>query len=327
MKNGLTDVKWRLVYDKLWLRFKSEEFRFEDALEAIFEKKKFSAEEVKYASKLLNEIEDNAYAVHTRTSYDQRIRLYRVLNPEKVSNARAVFVKLFDKASQRGMGIHFGKLAEEANKSLKWNYMYVKDSAVGFLTGNYRSIDINHISVFEKDLDGWIALFRLWNCQIIVNNKVVYESKAKAQAVRIHVDLDGREGVNEMTNTHYQLPEYAIAECLEDGEILDALAVMITNRNMGMGNWDKAIKSAKVHGVINTLGFCMDVINKEANKKVFSSELVEKVEKSVNERIETIGQKPEIGTSVNLDYQNLENKWNVKCYQASVFRKAVLDLL
>jgi hypothetical protein len=91
---ALKDVTWRLVYDRLWLRFKVEEFRFEDALEVIFGKK-FSGKNVKYASKLLNEIEDNAYAIHTRASYDQRVRLYRLLNPEKVSMNQRQMLRLF----------------------------------------------------------------------------------------------------------------------------------------------------------------------------------------------------------------------------------------
>ncbi len=317
----IKDVTWRREYDKLWLRFTSEEFGFEDALDVIFGKK-FGKKEVKYASKLLNEIEDNAYAIHTRASYDQRVRLYRLLNPEKVSNARAVYTKVWEK----GKGFTSMDLTKEANKSLKWNYMYIKDSAIGFHTNYYRSIDVHHLSIYAEDVDGWTALFKLWDSQILINDKVVYESKAKKQAIHLHTDLKSREEqVTEMTNLHYQPPHYTLVEALEDNDILGALAIMI--RKKGTLEWDKVIKIAKANRVINTLGFCLECINKEAGKGVFSKKITKKVEGFIDKRTETIGKIPELGVSINLDYENLEDKWNVKCYQSANFEKAVLDLL
>lgn len=318
---GLKDVTWRLVYDKLWLRFNGEEFIFEDALEVIFGKK-IGSKEVKYASKLLNEIEDNAYAIHTKASYDQRIRLYRLLNPEKVSNARAVFQRV----CQKDKAYTFVDLVKEANKSVNWNYMYIKDSAVGFYSNYYRSIDVHHLSIEEEDLNGWVALFKLYGSQILVNGKVVSESISKAQAIHLHTDLSSRDDqIAEMSNLHYQPPHYTIAECLEDNDVLGALAIMISSKDTLM--WNKVIEAAKNSRVINILGFCMDAINKEVNKEVFNKRLLKKIEKLIEKRIETIGKTLELGTTIYIDYQTLEKKWNVKCYQASVFRKAVEDLI
>jgi hypothetical protein len=319
---ALKDVTWRLVYDRLWLRFKVEEFRFEDALEVIFGKKKFSDKEVKYASKLLNEIEDNAYAIHTRASYDQRVRLYRLLNPEKVSNARGIYQTVH----QKGKGFTFDDLVKEANRAVKWNYMYIKDSAIGFWTNYYRSIDIHHISVLEEDLDGLIALFKLWNTQMLVDDKIIHESKAKVQAIHLHTDLSRREDqVAEMTNLHYQPLHYAIAESLEDNDILGALAILI--KCVNTLKWKRVMEATRTYRVMNTLGFCMECINKESNKEIFSKKILEKIEKSIEKRTETIGKIPESGTTIYLHFQTLEKKWNVKCYQANVFTKAVEDLV
>jgi len=320
------DVTWRRVYDRLWLRFNREGFGFEDALEVAFGKKEFSNREIKYASKLLNEMEDNAHAIDTRASYDQRVRRYRLLNPEKVSNARAVFQKVEQKALQKDKGYTLTDLIKGAGKSAKWNYMYIKDSAVGFWTNYYRSVDVHHISIREEDMDGWIALFRLWNTQILVNERIVHESTTKSQAIHIHTDLDNRkEQTAEMTNMHYQPPHYAIAECLSDGDILEAVAIMI--RRMGTLEWKNVREAARMDGVINSLGFCMDAVNREANRKVFAPELIKEVEKRIEKRTEVIGKTPELGTSVRVGYKDLEKKWDVKCYQESVFTKAVEDLV
>lgn len=321
---ALKDVTWRLVYDRMWLRFKVEEFRFEDALEVIFGKKKFSGKEMKYASKLLNEIEDNAYAIHTRASYDQRVRLYRLLNPEKVSTARAVYQMVHQWES----GFTLEDLVKEANRAVKWNYMYIKDSAIGFWTNYYRSIDVHHIAVLEEDLDGWIALLKLWDTQLLVDGKIIHESKAKAQAIHIHTDLSSREDqAAEMTNLHYQPPHYAIAECLEDDDILGALAILI--RCVNTLKWKRVIETARTYRVINTLGFCMECINKEANKEIFSEKILEKIEKSVEKRTEIIGKITEFGTTIyqRFHFQTLEKKWNVEYNQANVFTKAVEDLV
>lgn len=317
----LKDVTWRLVYDRLWLRFSGEEFRFEDALEVIFGEK-FSNKEIKYVSKLLNEIEDNAYAIHTRASYDRRVRLYKLLNPEKVSNARAILQKVH----QRGNAYTFSDLAKEAFKSVNWNYMYIKDSAVGFYSKYYRSVDVHHLSIKKEDLDGWIALFKFWNSQILLNGEIVHESKFKKQAIHLHTDLDNRnDQIAEMTNLHYQPPHYTIAESLEDNDVLGALSVMIRSKNTLI--WDKVIEAAKEYRVINTLGFCMDAINKEANREIFSEKLIEKVEKLIEKRIEVIEAIPELGTTEYANFKPLEKKWNVNCHQANIFTKAVEDLV
>ena len=50
-------------------------------------------------------------------------------------------------------------------------------------------MNIHHISVLEEDLDGWIALFKLWDTQILVDDQIIHESKAKVQAIHLHTDL------------------------------------------------------------------------------------------------------------------------------------------
>ncbi|MBU4220200.1 MAG: hypothetical protein KKA10_01035, partial [Euryarchaeota archaeon] len=71
-------VMRQTVYDRLWLSFHKHFFRFEDAMSMIYpETKKFTQKQLKYVSKLLNEIEDNGYAVHKKADYDQRVYLYR----------------------------------------------------------------------------------------------------------------------------------------------------------------------------------------------------------------------------------------------------------
>ena len=265
---ALRDVTWRLVYDRLRLKYKREQFRFEDALEVVYPgKKKFSGREVKYASKLLNEIEDNAYAIHTKASFDQRVRLYRLLNSEKVSNARAVYSTW----GRREEPTYFGKILSDAGEQAGWEYMLVKDSAIARWTSDYRSVEVNHVSVSEKDVDGWIALFKLYDYTIILNSVLVSDEKSRSGTVHMHSDLEERaEQVAEIDNFRWQPAHYTVVEAFDDGDVQGALAVLAVKKQSL--EWNRLIEEAKVSGVINTLGFSMEHLNRLAKKKIFKEE-------------------------------------------------------
>ncbi|MFA5771553.1 MAG: hypothetical protein WC974_02350 [Thermoplasmata archaeon] len=316
----LKDVKWRLVYDILALQFKGKEFRFEDALEYITSiGKDMGITNLKYASKLLNEIEDNAHAVHRRADDDQRFRLYRLLSSEKVSTARGVYQKVL---LTKQDGFELIDFVSEANKSAGWDYGYIKESAVGFWTNYHRSVDVYHLSVSKEDADGWIALCRLWDGQIVIDGKVVYESTAKPQTVHLHSDMDVRMG--QFDKNHYQRPYYTIIECFKDNDFQGGLAVLILQKeNL---NWKELIKHASSSGLINTLGFSMDFVNKVSERIFFDKNTISKIEENKSSSFETIeGVKGE--TWADLVIADLENKWNVKCYQSHILRKTVEDLI
>jgi len=317
-----TRVTWQSVYDRLWVRFKAGQFKFEDVLEVVYpDKKRFSGREVKYASKLLNEMEDNAYMITARADYDQRVNIYQLLSPDRVTQAWGVYSTWHKK----GKPTHLQNILKEVNKHVGWGYMYIKDSAVGFHTNYYRSVEVHHISVLEEEWDGWVSLFKLYDYPIILNGRIVAESKSISETIHFHTDLGDRPEQEGMSDLHVQPHPYTIIECLEDGNVLDALAVLV--RKKPSLDWDRLTEAAKAHGVVNTLGFCMETLNREAGKEVFSVKLLSKIKKYIKDRTQVIGEKPELGVSVDLGYQDLEKKWNVKCYQAEVFEKIVLDKL
>ncbi len=312
-------VMWQSVYDRLWLSFHKDFFKFEDAMDKIYPGEgKFSTRQLKYASKLLNEIEDNGYAIHKKADYDQRVYLYRLLAPEKVTEAWAIYSIW-----------HFGKqptfmekIVEDANKHAKWNYMKIKDSAIGFWTNYYRDVNIFHFSVSEDDLDGWISLFKLFDYSVIVNGVVFHETKSKAQPVHFHSDLKERAETKEMID-HVQPLHYIVAESLADSDVLGVLAVLL--RNKKKTDWKKVINTSSEYHVVNALGFSLEALNREAGKEVFDSAIIKQIHRNVEKKIFTIGSKDE--KYVRIDYENLEKKWNVKCFQYSAFEKAVLDLV
>lgn len=310
-------IKWRLEYDKLWLKFKDKEFNFEEALEVIFGNKKFSSREIKYGSKLINVIENNAFAIQKRADYDQRVRLYRLLNPEKVSNARAVYNKVYGNEK-----FSISYLAEEANRSANWDYLYIKDTAIWFLTNQYRSSNVKHTSVLEENVDGWISLFKMAGLSVIENNEIVSEQLGVAETVSLYTDLSTRE--HKKGKNHIQNSEYTIIEAFEDSDLLGALAVLIVQKNKI--DWDELLNITKTSGLINTLGFSLECINFEANKEIFSPRLINRIKKYKRKELETIKGVEKI-LETNLSYKSLEEKWNVKCYQAPVFSKVVLDLV
>ncbi|MFQ5891628.1 MAG: hypothetical protein ACE5HW_02400, partial [Candidatus Methanofastidiosia archaeon] len=311
----MVNIKWRLEYDKLWLRFKNKEFRFEDALEVIFGKKKFSLKQIKYGSKLINIIEDNGFAVHRKADYDQRVRLYRLLNPEKVSNARAIYKKIHERVKV----FTFSSLVEEANRSADWNYCYIKDTAIGYWTNFYRSVEVQHVSISKKDADGWIALFKLFSSSIILDGVSINDPRGKGEIIHLHTDLDLR--LNQISKNHYQLSHYTFIDSLKD-DIAAALAISIVQKNKL--DWDKMIQLAKDNGLTNTLGFVLECINKEAKKQIFSKKLLDRIEKDKTRDIKIIKGNKTVGKIRDLAYKELEDKWNVRCYQADIFKKVVL---
>lgn len=301
--------KWQLAYDKLWMKFRKKEFRFEDMTEVVFGGK-VGEKEVKYASKLLNQLEDGGYLITRRAEYDRRVRIYRLLDPEKISNARAIYKKVYE----RDKSFTFKDLIKEAFSSLGWKYLYIKDSAQGHWTNYYRSIEVQHLSVDKEDLDGWIALFKFFGANLIVEGFLI--NKSKKESIHLHTDLELRK--NQIGESNYQLPRYTIVEAFKE-DLLAALAVLISQRERL--DWKKTIKLAKSNGLINTLGFSLECINKESEKQVFPKKLLDKIKK--REEIELIGK----GSKTDMDYKNLGEKWNVKCYRADVYKKAVLDLV
>ena len=314
----MIDIKWRLEYDKMWLKFKDKEFSSENAFEVIFGRKKFTSKQIKYGSKLINLIEDNGLAVHRRADYDQRVRLYRLLNPEKASNARAIYKNIFE----RKKAFTLSAMVKEANISAGWNYLYIKDTAIWFWTNQYRSSDVRHISVFKEDSDGWVSLFKLFGSAVVADGTAVTESKETGEVVSLHTDLDSRR--HKRGKNHFQSAEHTILEAFKDNDILSALAVLTVQKNKL--DWNLLIDIAKNRGLINTLGFSLDCMNLESGKGVFSKKMIDRIEKHRQKEFETI-KGLEQSKEMNLAYKPLEKKWNVRCSQAAAFSKAALDLV
>ncbi len=313
----MEEIRWRLKYDELWLKFKNSEFRFEDALEVIFGKSKFNTREIKSGSKLLNTIEDDGYAVHRKAEYDQRVMIYRLLNPERVSNAKAVFQKV-----HRREKFTVIDLINEANKSAGWDYMLIKDSAVGFYTNYYCSVDVHHLSVLKEEVEGWISLLKIAGFLIILDSITINEQKEgkPIQAVFLHTDLDIRK--NQLGKGNYQLSQYTIIECFKDNDLQSALSMLMTQKDKL--DWGALMELAKSNNLLNTLGFSLECINKEANRKIFSKKLVGKIKpiKEIEIIKEIAGE-----ITINSEYKKLEEKWNIKCRQASIFKKIVEDMI
>lgn len=312
---------WQSVYDCLWLKFKRSEFRFEDVLEAVYPgKKEFGIRGIKYASKIINKLEDEGYLIHTLAEYDKRVSIYSLIHPEKLTLAWAIY-------RQWALGkepTFVTKIVEDAGKKAGWEYMYIKDSATWFWTKNYRSAEVWHLSVYREDADGWIALLKLFGHPVILNGKFVHEPKEKRQAVHLHTDLENREAQKREMHEHYQPVSYALAESFADNENLAAFAILLRNReNM---DWDKVITAAENHGVINRLGFCMDALNRNASREIFTGDIVKKIEAYKKERPEKLSSPYGVSCLLSI-YDDLEKKWNVECSDSASIDKAVLELV
>ncbi len=324
MKFTIKKVLWQSAYDELWLKFKGEEFTFEKSLAVIFVKNKFSAKDVKYGSKIINEMEDNGYVISRKADYDQRVRLYRLLHPELASNAWAICKQaVFGKEQKVIKVITHDDLAREANNKAGWDYLYIKDTAIAFWTDNYRTSAVRHISVLEEQADGWISLFKLFGSAVILNDVPVSDAKSVGrEAISLHADLHFRQ--HKKGKEHYQAVEHVILEAFKDGDNLGALAVLIVQRKQL--NWKALIDNASKNGLINTLGFSMECMNQEAGKDIFNAATVEKIRRKRKKEAETI--KGVSGDEeIAMGYKPLEEKWNVRCLGADAYRKAVNDLV
>ncbi len=314
---GVSKVIWQLTYDTLWLRFKNREFTFENALEVIFDKKSFDNNDIKYGSKLLNELQDRGYAIDRKADYDQRARLYRLLHPEMVSNAWAIF----DSLSKEKREILLERILEGAKAFASWDYLFIGDAALARWSNNYYSVEVLDVSVLQKVLDGWISLLKLFGFQIIVDGILVSEAKTKrAQNAHLHSDLEHRL---HQKDKEYQNLHYAIIEGIRENNIGGSLATLYVQRKKV--KWKILIDIATKSGVLNRLGFLLETLNFEAEKMIFDSRIISKVFSMKSPELEVIeakGQPYRTGR-----YGKMEDKWHVRCEQEGVFRKIIEDLI
>jgi len=309
-------VTWQLAYDKLWLKFGGQEFTFENALKIMFNKKNHDTSDVKYGSKLLNEMEDKGYAVDRKADYDQRVRLYRLLHPEMVSNAWAIFDLL-----TREKVLSLDTILGSAKNFAGWDYMFIKDTALARWANNYYSVEVMQVSVSHKVLDGWISLLKLLKLQVIANRGIVSEAKRKGVArVQLSSDLDDR--LHQKDN-HYQNVNYAVLEGIRDHNITGTLAALYVSRKKI--EWKILIENSAKTGTLNRLGFLLEALNLEVGKQVFDNKIIKKIMSLKSKELEII---EAVGEPYRTDaYEKLENKWHVRCEQAGAFRKIVEDLI
>jgi hypothetical protein len=310
-------VTWQLAYDRLWLKFSGQEFTFEDALKVIFNRKNHDAKNVKYGSKLLNEMEDKGYAVDRKADYDQRVRLYRLLHPEMVSNAWAIF----DILTREKKTLSSDDILDGAKKFAGWDYMFIKDTALAKWANNYYSVEVPQVSVSRKVLDGWISLLKLQGLHVIADGILVSEAKRKGIArVQLFSDLDDRM---HQKGNHYQNLSYAILEGIRDHNISGALAALYIQRKKV--EWNVLIKISAKTGTLNRLGFLLETLNFEVGKQIFDNKIIKKIMSLKSKELEVV---EAVGEPYRTDaYEELEKKWHVRCEQAGVFRKIVEDLI
>ncbi len=314
---GLSKVTWQLAYDTLWLRFKNSEFTFENALQIIFDKKRFDSKDIKYGSKLLNEMQDRGYAIDRKADYDQRVRLYRLLHPEMVSNAWAIF----DSVSKEKKEISLGNILEVAKAFAGWEYLFIGDAALAKWSNNYYSVEILDVSVSQKVLDGWISLLKLFGFQIIADSILISEARKKrTESVYLHSDLEHRL---HQKDKEYQNLHYAIVEGIKANNVIGSLAALYVQRKKV--GWKILIDVATKSGVLNRLGFLLETLNLETGKAIFDNRIIIKIHSAKSLELEVIEAKGEPYRTGK--YSKLEDRWHVRCDQEGIFRKIIEDLI
>jgi hypothetical protein len=310
-------VTWQLAYDRLWLKFGGQEFTFEDALKVMFDRKNHNVKDVKYGSKLINEMEDGGYAIDRKADYDQRVRLYRLLHPEMVSNAWAIF----DILAGKKRVLPLENILDGAKNFAGWDYMFIKDTALARWASNYYSVEVSQVSVSHKVVDGWVSLLKLLGLQVIANGTIISEVRRKGAAkVQLFCDLDDR--LHQKGN-HYQNVNYAVLEGIKEHNITGALAALYIQRKKV--KWSVLIESSAKTGTLNRLGFLLEALNLEAGKQIFDNKIIKKIMSLKSKELEVI---KAAGEPYRTDaYEELENKWHVKCEQSGAFMKIAEDLI
>ncbi|MGI0087325.1 MAG: hypothetical protein ACREBI_05135 [Nitrosotalea sp.] len=230
-------------------------------------KKILHIEDTKVLSKRLTKLEESGFLIAKRDSIDRRKKYFRALEPKDVILAYGI----------RSLSTSDNITDILVSASMKMDFVIGGAYAV-YIYSRYASPGKIDIYVKEEDKDKWISLLSDKSISVSVDD--VLSEKTARTNVHIHSLLTQEMIDNslKLDGIRYVQREILVISGLREQSefsLTDAFAILIKNRQKI--DFDKLLKFAMNENLERELGACLEIINLESKKKLFSDSVIHKL--------------------------------------------------
>lgn len=289
-------------YAKLYHRFTTDPFDFEVAQEIL-------GYDTRETERTLRLLRNRGFLYKARVPSYLVKKTYNLISPESALLALALSQELEN--------------TEDKLRAASKDFQYVVNgAAAAYKYHGYMTPAKTDIRIHKKDLGFWIALLKEKGIQIAVDDIL---AEKRGQVMHLHTNLTEETFARavQIDDIYYTSAEDLVLDFFRyptDTSLLDALAIMLTcTQDL---DWDLFAKG----DVAQEIGFSMEVLNKEAEKEVFSKTLIKKFaeREGVHKRFSISAELLDLPE----DYHNLAKHWNLEVnITPRTFQKAVSDLV
>lgn len=263
----------------------------------------------------LKRLEKAGFLISKKDEVDRRKRYYRLIKPDDVIFSYGL--RLLSPSESI-----MDRLATAADRM----DFVIGGSYAAYVHGGYASPGKIDIYVYEKEKDRWIALLSDKSTSISVDD-TLSEKQAKNH-VHIHSTLSKNmadESVK-LKKLRYSSPEILVIDgFLDQSEfaLTDSLSILITKRKVL--DFEKILNEAKRQNVERELGVSLDIINDESGKKIFNTNIINRLHSDVDFSREKSFPKTKLEER---EYKKFSDKWKLKVGLSRAFvSKIITDLV
>ena len=301
-------------YALIYLRKGSNIFDYDEA-KAVLE-----VEDKKALSDILTRLKTRGFLISRRDPIDPRRRLFKLIDPESALTA-------FGIQNKARSGTVMDKL-----KASHLDYV-IGDAYAAYRYHYYSTPGKMDIYVRERGLNTWIALLAERSTAVAIDD--IPAEKSAKETIHLHSALT--EEVLEhsvvIQGVRYMSPEDLVVRGLEIQDrfgLADAMAILIVKQEEV--DWTQLLQQAHQRRVLRELGSCLDMINFESGREVFSNQLIHDIFVSVDSSSRITfpkqAEKGPFSEEAREDYPQISEKWNIRILLSkAVISKIVTDLI
>jgi hypothetical protein len=264
-------------YNSLWARYENKQFTFKEVVEQLRVSRVM-------AVKILWELERRGFLIKERSETDYRARFYRLISPEDVGFAIAIY-SLIEKERIR-------------RQSFIEKLLLINDKLPYALTGSYAAYyyhrymippKVFEIKIRSGDEGKWIAFLTDEQTRVFIGS--VTEKRKIKNYVRLLHSFLPIESIRSKAEEGYYIekPEFLLIELLgreTQNSIVEAVAIILRKKDLKWFGKDGLINLAEKYGISRRLGFLLDAINFESSKPLIEEEITKRIKESVKGRSE-----------------------------------------
>ena len=300
-------------YSLLYLQKGVHIFDFDEAKEVV------GVEDTKALSDVLTRLKNRGFLISKRDPVDPRRRLFKLIDPESAVTA---------------FGIQNTARSRHVVDKLRAAHLdyVIGDAYAAYQHHHYSTPGTIDIYVRKRDLNTWISLLVERGTAVSIDD--IPSEKSAKENLHLHSALtdDMLDHSVVTQGIRYLSPEALVLNGLavqDSFGLADALAILVVKRDEL--DWTHLLKQARQSRLVRELGSCLDTINVEARREVFSHDLIDELLENADVSNRTTFPKPS-ETDPFIDeeeaYPQLSEKWNLRIRLSKAFiSKIVLDLL